>query len=77
MVRNILLASLICMFAMFGALGAKDVHIVLTCIGIALITCLLCFWRCAVLYKKISEKKWREQMFSDYSRKNFNNRSRY
>jgi hypothetical protein len=68
MVRNILLAALISMFCMFGALGAHDTKTTLTCIGVALATCALCFWRCSVIYRRITEQRQGQRMFNEYMR---------
>jgi hypothetical protein len=78
-VRNILLACLISMFAFFGAVGRKHTRDkmtdaqkaearkeTLTCLAVAFFACSACAWRCNVLYKRINEEREYHRRFNDY-----------
>jgi hypothetical protein len=80
-VRNILLACLISTFAFFGAVGRKHTKAqmtpaqqaesrkeTLTCLSVAFLACGLCFWRCAVINKRLNEEREYEQRFNEYMR---------
>ena len=77
MIRNILLAALISMFCLFGALGAKDAKTTLTCLAVAMITCALCVWRCSVLNRRINDRHEGQRLFNEYMRRNLRNPNRY
>jgi hypothetical protein len=77
MIRNILLAAAISMFCLFGALGSKDTKITLTCLDVAMITCALCVWRCAVLNRKINERHEGQRLFNEHMRRNLRNSNRF
>ena len=77
MVRNIILASLISTFCMFGALGSKDPKQTLTCLAVACIAWALCIWRCTVLNRRRNERHEGQRMFNEYMRRNFRNTNRY
>lgn len=77
MIRNIILASLISTFCMFGALGSKDTKTTLTCLGIAILVWVLCIWRCIVLNQRIAERRQGQRMFNEYMRRNLTNNRRF
>jgi hypothetical protein len=77
MVRNIILASLISTFAMFGALGTKDTKTELTCLAIAFVVWALCIWRCVIINRRINERHEGQRMFNEYMRRNVRNQNRY
>lgn len=66
--RNIVLAALICFFCQAGALGTKDAKSSLICYGIAIAAVVLCFWRCAVIARRNSERREYERHFQQYMR---------
>jgi hypothetical protein len=74
MVRNILLASLISTFCLFGALGSKDTRSTLTCLGIALVVWALCIWRCIVINRRITQRHQGQRLFNEYMRQHFRGR---
>ncbi|QJD96274.1 hypothetical protein HH214_10570 [Mucilaginibacter robiniae] len=49
----------------------------LTCLGVALLTWTLCIWRCAVLYKRMSDEREYQRRFNDYMRASAFNRHFY
>ena len=86
-VRNILLACIITMFAFFGAVARKHPRDkmteaqkvesrkeTLTCLAVAFIACGACAWRCNVLYKRINEEREYQRRFNDYMRNSAFNR---
>jgi uncharacterized membrane protein len=86
-VRNILLACIISMFAFFGAVARKHTKDkmteaqkaearkeTLTCLAVAFIACGVCAWRCNVLYKRINEEREYQRRFNDYMRNSAFNR---
>lgn len=86
-IRNILLACIISMFAFFGAVGRKHSkqqmtavqkaeakQETLTCLSVAFLTCGLCAWRCSVLYKRLNEERAYQRRFNDYMRNSAFNR---
>jgi uncharacterized membrane protein len=86
-VRNILLACLISMFAFFGAVArkhAKDKMTeaqkaearkeTLTCLSVAFLACGACAWRCNILYKRINEEREYQRRFNEYMRNSAFNR---
>jgi hypothetical protein len=86
-VRNILLACLISMFAFFGAVGrkhAKDKMTeaqkaearkeTLTCLTVAFLACGACAWRCNTLYKRINEEREYQHRFNEYMQNSAFNR---
>jgi hypothetical protein len=74
MIRNILLASLISTFALFGALGARDAKTTLTCLGIGLGIWVLCIYRCIIISRRIAERRQGQRLFSEYMRRNLGRR---
>ena len=70
MVRVIILTAFVSTFAMFGALGARDIKSQLLCILIAMITCALGIWRAAVLYRRICQRNEGQRLFNEYMRRN-------
>ncbi|NHA05476.1 hypothetical protein G7092_16825 [Mucilaginibacter sp. HC2] len=86
-VRNILLACLISMFAFFGAVGRKHSKEkmtpeqraearkeTLTCLSVAFIACGLCAWRCSVLSRRLNEEREYQRRFNEYMRNSAFNR---
>lgn len=86
-VRNILLACVISMFAFFGAVGRKHKKAemteaqrtearkeTLTCLAVAFIACGACAWRCNVLYKRMNEEQEYQRRFNEYMRNSAFNR---
>lgn len=86
-VRNILLACVISMFAFFGAVGRKHTSDkmtaaqktearkeTLTCLSVAFLACGACFWRCSVLYKRLNQEREYQRRFNDYMRNSGYNR---
>ncbi|HTI58945.1 hypothetical protein [Mucilaginibacter sp.] len=86
-VRNILLACIITMFAFFGAVGRKHTgrqmtaaqkaearKETLTCLSVAFLACGLCAWRCSVLYRRLNEEREYKRRFNDYMRNSAFNR---
>jgi hypothetical protein len=80
-VRNILLACVISMFALFGAVARKhtkdkmtEVQKVearketLTCLSVAILACGACTWRCIVLNKRLNEEREYQRRFNEYMR---------
>ncbi|MBS7565581.1 hypothetical protein KHS38_14300 [Mucilaginibacter sp. Bleaf8] len=49
----------------------------LTCLGVALLTWVLCIWRCAVLNKRMSDEREYQRRFNDYMRESAFNRHLY
>lgn len=86
-VRNILLACLISMFAFFGAVGHKHPREkmttaqiaearkeTLTCLSVAFIACGLCAWRCSVISRRLNEEREYQRRFNEYMRSSAFNR---
>jgi uncharacterized membrane protein len=86
-VRNILLACIISMFAFFGAVARKHPRDkmteaqkaearkeTLTCLAVAFLACGACAWRCNVLYKRLNEEREYQRRFSEYMRNSSFNR---
>jgi uncharacterized membrane protein len=86
-VRNILLACLISMFAFFGAVGRKHSKTqmspaqqaearkeTLTCLSVAFLACGLCAWRCIVLNRRLNEEREYPRRFNEYMRNSAFNR---
>ncbi|MDB4920371.1 hypothetical protein [Mucilaginibacter sp.] len=86
-VRNILLACIISMFAFFGAVGRKHTSDkmtdaqkaearkeTITCLAVAFLACGACAWRCNVLYKRLNEEREYKRRFNEYSRNSAFNR---
>jgi hypothetical protein len=40
----------------------------LTCLGVAFMAWVLCFWRCGVINRKLNEEKEYQQRFNEYMR---------
>jgi len=80
-VRNILLACVISMFAFFGAVARKHTKLqmtaaqqaearkeTLTCLSVAFLACGLCAWRCTILYRRINIERENQRRFNEYLR---------
>lgn len=86
-VRNILLACIISMFAFFGAVARKHPKEkmtdaqkaearkeTLTCLSVAFLACGACAWRCSTLYKRINQEQEYQRRFNEYMRNSAFNR---
>jgi type III secretory pathway component EscU len=49
----------------------------LSCLGVALLTWVLCIWRCFVINRRLSVERKYKQRFNDYMRESAFNRHRY
>lgn len=49
----------------------------LTCLGIAFLAWVLCFWRCSVINKRLSDEREYQRRFNDYMRNTAFNRQHY
>jgi uncharacterized membrane protein len=80
-VRNILLACVISMFALFAAVARKHTkdkmtevqkaevrRETLTCLFVAILACGACAWRCTVLNKRLNEEREYQRRFNEYMR---------
>ena len=80
-VRNILLACVISMFAFFGAVAGKHPENkmtasqkaearkeTLTCLSVAFLACGACAWRCTVLNRRLNEEREDQRRFNEYMR---------
>ena len=42
----------------------------LTCLGVAFLAWILCFWRCGVISRRLNEERQYQQRFNEYMRNN-------
>jgi hypothetical protein len=86
-VRNILLACIITMFAFFGAVARKHPRDkmtdaqkaearkeTLTCLSVAFLACGACAWRCTILHKRLIEEREYQRRFIESMRNSAFNR---